>query len=501
MQRLLSSSAALALAVLLVFAARPARAAPAADEVFALPGWNDTLPSKIYSGFIDAGTDEQDGVVFDWRYWYMFVECEMDPANAPVLLFSNGGPGASSAFGLFTELGPFTLSDQSILTNPPTLFRNPYSFSKLANVLILNSPAPVGYSYCTPAGPSGNGTSCGSHNDTRTLVHTFAFVHNWFASFPEYVSNELFLMAESYAGVYLGQLTDALLNAHSPLNLKGIAMIDVCMGTEVLCGPVKEGPWHSLLFSAGQGCISLFTFESILALCPMQILVEGPMSSAPPACVAAVAKASVECPSNAYYDYNYLDQCPPSPFRAQGGDVPVPVQPSGYPCGGVDALMTWISLPAVKAALHVAPNAVFESFDNGEGFVYNVTWPSNLPLMRRLQTGVDGMRVLIINGETDPSISSIKSQAWTFGLGFPIEEAWRPWTFGNGSTVVAGSIVQWEGDFKHVTVRGSGHMVPGYKPYSAFLMLRNWLSQAPWPALPEAPPAKRDSVLPSATQF
>jgi hypothetical protein len=93
--------------------------------------------------------------------------------------------------------------------------------------------------------------------------------------------------------------------------------------------------------------------------------------------------------------------------------------------------------------------------------------------MRRLQQNEDGrgISVLVYNGETDPSISSVKSQNWTFSMGFPLKEAWRPWTFGtdaNSSQVVAGQVVQWEGGFSHATVRGSGHMaspaISAYRP-------------------------------------
>lgn len=46
----------------------------------------------------------------------MYIESERDPAKDPVLLWTNGGPGAASLFGLFVELGPYQLSDDSLAT-------------------------------------------------------------------------------------------------------------------------------------------------------------------------------------------------------------------------------------------------------------------------------------------------------------------------------------------------------------------------------------------------
>jgi len=107
---------------------------------------------------------------------YLFVESESDPENDPVVLWFNGGPGAASLFGMFIELGPFFLSDASMRTEGfnktgvPTLFKNEFAWTKVANILAVNAPPPVGYSYCTPPGPAGPGTSCGDWNDTRAAA-------------------------------------------------------------------------------------------------------------------------------------------------------------------------------------------------------------------------------------------------------------------------------------------------------------------------------------------
>ena len=143
------------------------------DEIKSLPGWSGPLPSKMYAGYVSAGNDAD----YNMYEHYFFAESENDPANDPVVIWTNGGPGASSFFGMFVELGPFQVNSASLQTESynktgiPTLFKNEQSWTKAANVLILNSPPPVGYSYCDPAGPSGKGESCGSWNDTRTAVH------------------------------------------------------------------------------------------------------------------------------------------------------------------------------------------------------------------------------------------------------------------------------------------------------------------------------------------
>lgn len=125
---------------------------------------------------------------------YFFVESENDPTTDPVIVWTNGGPGAASFFGLFTELGPLYLSNESLSTEDynktgvPTFFRNEHSWTKNASILIINSPPPIGYSYCMPEGPTGDGGSCGTHNDTRTAKGSAAYLENWAIAFPEFTT-------------------------------------------------------------------------------------------------------------------------------------------------------------------------------------------------------------------------------------------------------------------------------------------------------------------------
>ena len=181
------------------------------DEMTTLPGWKGPLPSKWYAGYVDAGSDVQYGHKYDMYMHYIYVESERSPENDPLIIWTNGGPGGASYFGLFIELGPLFLSAQSFMTDDyeasgiPTLFRREYSWSSLANILILNGPPPVGYSYCDPIGPAGDGFSCGDWDDERTAYHNAIVVENFIKyKLPRYNGNpkDVYIIGESYAGVY-----------------------------------------------------------------------------------------------------------------------------------------------------------------------------------------------------------------------------------------------------------------------------------------------------------
>jgi serine carboxypeptidase-like clade II len=130
------------------------------------------------------------------------------------------GPGCSSlGYGAMEELGPFRVKSDG-----KTLYRNPYAWNNAANVLFLESPAGVGFSYSnTTADYSRSG-------DNKTAEDALQFLLNWMEKFPEYKGRDLYLAGESYAGHYVPQLAHAILghaaagkpSSSSPLNLRGI---------------------------------------------------------------------------------------------------------------------------------------------------------------------------------------------------------------------------------------------------------------------------------------
>mgnify|MGYP003387187513 CR=1 FL=1 len=133
-------------------------------EVTSLPGWPEhkPLPTKTFSGYFDlsdAKNPEQDQMLMH----YVLYESENDVANDPVIIWYNGGPGATSVWGLFVENGPMLLNAESLLgansSKDVKLVENPYAWTKFATVVAFANPPPVGFSFCGPPGPTGNGTS------------------------------------------------------------------------------------------------------------------------------------------------------------------------------------------------------------------------------------------------------------------------------------------------------------------------------------------------------
>ena len=193
------------------------------DEVTALPGWDAPLPSKQYSGYLAVGEHKQ------LHYW--LVEAENAPASAPLVLWLNGGPGCSSLDGFIYEHGPFRTDPE----DPTKLVRFPHTWVQHAHMLYLEAPAGVGFSYSTDAADY-------QTNDDQTASDSAEGMQAFFAAFPRYRKHSFFIAGESYAGVYVPTLAEAILSladrgAWEGATLKGIAVGNGCSGTEVgVCG-------------------------------------------------------------------------------------------------------------------------------------------------------------------------------------------------------------------------------------------------------------------------
>jgi carboxypeptidase C (cathepsin A) len=74
--------------------------------------------------------------------FFWFFEARKDPANAPLSLWLQGGPGVPSITAALGENGPCIVTSDSKNT---TL--NPWSWNNEVNMLYIDQPVDVGFSY------------------------------------------------------------------------------------------------------------------------------------------------------------------------------------------------------------------------------------------------------------------------------------------------------------------------------------------------------------------
>nr|BAX09101.1 serine carboxypeptidase [Cryptomeria japonica] len=183
--------------------------APRSDLVKKLPGQPKDVSFNQYAGYVTINADK--------ALFYYFVEADTDrPTSRPLALWLTGGPGCSSlGFGALEEHGPFRPKGD-------ILVKDLYSWNKETNVLYVESPIGVGFSY------SNNTKDYQNFNDAQAAEDNLAFILNWYKKFPEFKDVDFYITGESYAGHYVPQLTALVLdynkNHRKPINLKGISL-------------------------------------------------------------------------------------------------------------------------------------------------------------------------------------------------------------------------------------------------------------------------------------
>lgn len=93
----------------------------------------------------------------------------------------------------------------------------------VANVLFLESPAGVGFSY------SNTTSDYDRAGDKSSAKDAYVFLINWLERFPQYKTRDFYIAGESYAGHYVPQLAYTILLNNkffnqTIINLKGIAV-------------------------------------------------------------------------------------------------------------------------------------------------------------------------------------------------------------------------------------------------------------------------------------
>ena len=312
------------------------------------------------------------------------------------------------------------------------------------------------------------------------------------------------------------------------INLKGIAVGDACTPPAV-CSSYHWGPWVDIAFLYGKNAFSTKLMLEINEKCEKEELFTGDMTDA---CSESVGKIHDEAVG--YWVYSYYDDCyyendirralfnlperqttgrSDDKFRYHGPPIhkgrgaPYTQVPNGYICGGGGIMEEWLSLDVVKEALNVPSDAVFFQCDNGEDFTYTLLNPDIISWYKEVLSK-DLIRILVYNGDTDPAITVYQAEQWTRELGFQESQSWRAWTT-DSCQRMGGSVIRYEHGLDFLTIKGSGHMVPEFKPEVSLEFITRWMRNEdykPYDASCSVPPQnyhdtlKRIELLPGTEQ-
>lgn len=440
----------------------------AADRVFRLPG-QPKVNFKQYAGYVTV--NETHGRAL----FYWFFEATKDPQHKPLLLWLNGGPGCSSiGFGEAEELGPF-LS----LKGKPELQLNRNSWNRVANLLFLESPAGVGFSYTNTT------KDIRQLGDTITAQDSYNFLVHWFRRFPQYKSHDFYLAGESYAGHYVPQLAELIYENNKKVNkITYIKFKGLMIGNALLDDETDQR--GMIDYAYDHAVISDELYNEIKKKCNFS------SEHLPKDCNDALEK---------YFDvYKIMDMyslyAPTCVHSNSTSRRKLPMikgaapklfskidgwhrKPAGYdPCIS-DYTETYMNRPDVQKALHANVTNIPYPWTHCSN---NITFWSDapasiLPVIKKLVHG--GLRIWVFSGDNDGRIPVTGTRYTLKKLGLNIKQDWTPWyTF---HKQVGGWTVEYDG-LMFVTIRGAGHQVPSSKPMQALQLVSHFLKNEKLPS-------------------
>ncbi|KAL2892499.1 Serine carboxypeptidase-like 18 [Bienertia sinuspersici] len=401
--------------------------------VKSLPGFSGNLPFKLHTGYIGVGKREE------VQLFYYFIESEQDPESDPLMLWLTGGPGCTSLSAIFFEhIGPLSFNYTGVYfnrttmtweTDLPALQLNPYSWTKVVNILFLESPVGTGFSYATTA-------ESYYVDDINASKQIYEFLLKWFRVHPLFATNPLYVGGSSYCGLVVPLITQEIVNGNedehgSHNNIKGYIL-----GSPVT-DPFNTDRIGTVDFLHRVSFLSDEHYELIKASCGA------------PHWNVSIAECGKNLETISDKNYNLI----------------------------VD---NWANNAQVREALHVREGTVGHWTRCNQTLKvksYNTTMTSSVSYHQYLTN--KPIRALIYSGDQELSATYVGTLRWINKLNIPTDSIWKPW-FVNSQ--VAGYVTGYSNgryNLTYTTVKGAGHCPSEYYPRESLAMIQRWLASNP----------------------
>ncbi|KAL0735273.1 hypothetical protein Bca4012_011483 [Brassica carinata] len=373
------------------------------------------------------------------RLFYFFFESRNNITD-PVVIWLTGGPGCSSSLGLFTENGPFTLTEDLSHSE------------RVSNIIYVDQPVGTGFSTLSD-------TDVLRHDETGVSNDLYNFLQAFFKEHPQLVRNDFFITGESYAGHYIPALASRIHTGNKnnegiPIKLTGIAIGNGLTNPEIQYGAYGD-------YALEMKLISQTDHESL-----SQVYVN---------CQSSIRKCNIDGGLACASAYQVCNQIP-NYIQAKNVDMnPYDVRKKcGEMCYDHSNLDTFLNQDKVRKALGVGDNT-FVSCNETINDAMIEDWMINLEV--KIPTLIEnGINLLVYAGEYDFLCNWLGNSRWVEQMNWSGQKE-----FGSAKTVpfmVDGKeagVMKNHGSLTLLKVHDAGHMVPMDQPKASLQMLQTWM--------------------------
>lgn len=442
---------------------------------------------KSYSGYADVAENQH-------IFWWFFEARTVNPEKAPLTVWINGGPGSSSMIGLFQENGPCRVNSDGEPIN------NTHSWSQSSNMLFIDQPTQVGFSYSVPipgyTDPTSNDIvqlpgdtcpeyaadwDCGTYsyaNESLTASATPQGAPNFWKTlqgfmgvFPQYSRNGFYFTTESYGGHY-GPIYNEYFETQNAKDIKGAHKINlegVMIGNGWYDPLIQYQAYYNYSVSPGN-TYNYFPYnQSVKNQWYNNLYGKGNCVDQIKDCAARGIDEICSAADNfCYYEVeNIYDIYSNRDEYDMRELMPDPFPPTFY----VDYLNTAKVQKAIGA---------YQNYSESNGAV-STAFGTTGDDGRKLQTVADMLKlieanltVIMYTGDADYNCNWLGGQAVSNEIGAPNFQKAGYTNITTSDGIVHGQVKQ-AGKFSFLRIYESGHEVPFYQPVVALEMFERAL--------------------------
>ena len=317
--------------------------------------------------------------------------------KAPLLIWLQGGPGASSLFSLFHEIGPYELRrDGKGKHGDIKLTQRALTWNNKYGLLFIDNPVGAGFSYTKSA----DGYPTTEEEVARNLL---TLLQQFYLVFPALSQVPLYLTGESYAGHYIPAFGNLIHSHNAPLTNSSPSFI----------------PLHGL--AIGDGWIDPINMvpEYPAMLENMGLIDSSQEKVFESYCTRITAAIKAKYMSSAFEIWDEMingDLFPYSSlFLNVTGSYDYDNNQNTQPPVSFSLFAEFLDAPATRSAIHVASAPFGTNASDAEKALASDFMRSMVP---ELQTLIPHYKVLIYSGNLDIIVGEPLTEAFMSKLSF-----------------------------------------------------------------------------------